>query len=175
MNIKMITVIGFLMLTPPVFAAPNDTATQGLSAMSTQSLEQNKQTGESFLTANKTKPGVVTLADGLQYKILKPGDGEKPTPNDIVTVEYEGKLINGKEFDNSAKHGGPASFGVDQVIPGWTEVLQLMPVGSIWEIYIPSRLAYGDQGAPPVIGPGETLIFKVKLLGIKKENNCYKI
>lgn len=167
MKLKALAAISFLMISFSANAITTDQTT-GKTAMSTQaSLEQNKKTGESFLTANKTKPGVTTLPDGLQYKVIKPGDGSKPTLNDIVTVEYEGKLVNGKIFDQSSAHGGTASFPVGQVITGWTEILQLMPVGSIWEVYIPSNLAYGDQGAPPIIGPGETLIFKIKLVDIK--------
>lgn len=126
-----------------------------------------QQTGEKFLQDNKTKKGVVTLQDGLQYKVIKQGSGRKPTSTDTVSVEYQGRLVNGSEFDSSTKHGGPASFPVNQVIPGWTEALLMMPVGSTWELYIPSHLAYGKEGAPPIIGPNETLIFKVKLVEIK--------
>ena len=125
-------------------------------------------TGQAFLTANKTKHGVVALADGLQYKVIKQGHGAKPTDNDTVVVNYEGKLINGTVFDSSYKRGEPTSFQVGQVIPGWVEALKLMKVGSVYELYIPAELAYGDQGAPPMIGPNETLIFKVELLNIKK-------
>jgi FKBP-type peptidyl-prolyl cis-trans isomerase FklB len=128
----------------------------------------NLQAGELFLAKNKTKPGVVTLPDGLQYKILIPGQGAKPQSTDIVKVEYTGSLINGEVFDSSDKHDGAATFGVNQVIAGWTEALQLMPVGSTWELTIPAKLAYGEQGAHPLIGPDETLIFKVKLLDIVK-------
>lgn len=131
-----------------------------------QTSAQNDQ--QAFLTANKGKPGVVTLADGLQYKVIKEGSGSKPTANDIVTVNYAGKLIDGTEFDSSYKRGQPATFPVNGVIPGWVEALQLMKVGSVWELYIPANLAYGDQGAPPVIGPNQTLIFKVELLDVKK-------
>lgn len=123
--------------------------------------------GQGFLEANKSKPGVVTLADGLQYKIINKGSGPKPTINDNVTVDYAGTLVNGTEFDSSYKRGTPATFPVAGVIPGWTEALQLMPVGSTWMLYIPASLAYGDQGAPPAIGPNETLVFKVHLIGIK--------
>jgi FKBP-type peptidyl-prolyl cis-trans isomerase FklB len=140
-------------------AQPGTTASNSVDA---------KQAGENFLKKNKAKPGVVTLADGLQYKILKKGDGPKPGPNDVVTVDYAGKLIDGTEFDSSDKHGGPSSFTVGQVIPGWVEALQLMPTGSTWELYIPSNLAYGEQGSPPAIGPNETLIFKVKLIKLQK-------
>ncbi len=126
----------------------------------------SRKEGEAFLAANKTKEGVQTLPDGLQYKILQQGNGPKPTANDTVTVNYRGTLINGKEFDSSYKRGQPISFPVSGVIKGWTEALQLMPVGSKWQLYIPSDLAYGDQGAGADIGPGQTLIFDVELLGI---------
>lgn len=125
-----------------------------------------RKDGETFLAANKTKEGVQTLPDGLQYKVLQQGNGPKPTANDTVTVNYRGTLINGKEFDSSYKRGQPISFPVSGVIKGWTEALQLMPVGSKWQLYIPSDLAYGDQGAGADIGPGQTLIFDVELLGI---------
>ncbi len=126
----------------------------------------NRKQGEAFLAANKSKPGVQTLPDGLQYKVLKEGTGPKPTANDTVTVNYRGTLTNGKEFDSSYKRGQPASFPVGGVIRGWTEALQLMPVGSKWELYIPPDLAYGDRGSGPDIGPGETLVFEVELLSI---------
>lgn len=129
---------------------------------------QNMLKGEAFLTANKKKAGVVTLADGLQYKVIKAGKGPQPTDNDTVTVNYAGTLINGTEFDSSYKRGQPATFPVDGVIPGWSEALKLMPVGSTWMLYIPANLAYGSAGAPPLIGPNETLIFKVELLSINK-------
>ena len=128
-----------------------------------------KQAGEAFLMANKTKPGVVTLKDGLQYKIITPGNGASPTAADTVTVNYAGTLIDGTEFDSSYKRGEPATFPVSGVIPGWTEALQLMKPGATWMLYIPADLAYGDQGAPPSIGPNETLIFKVELLNVKKQ------
>lgn len=122
--------------------------------------------GSDFLAQNKTKSGVVTLPDGLQYKIVTEGTGQKPGLNDRVTVDYEGHLVNGVVFDSSYQRGQPATFGVDAVIPGWTEALQLMPVGSTWELYIPSNLAYGEAGAPGAIGPNEVLIFKVHLISI---------
>lgn len=131
--------------------------------------EKNQLQGKAFLLANKSKPGVVTLPDGLEYKILTPGKGAKPTDTDIVTVHYSGKLINGQEFDSSYKRGEPTTFPVSGVIPGWVEALKLMNVGSTWELYIPSTLAYGERGAPPLIGPNETLIFKVQLLDVKKQ------
>jgi FKBP-type peptidyl-prolyl cis-trans isomerase FklB len=123
--------------------------------------------GEAFLAANKTKDGVVTLPSGLQYKILKAGTGEKPALDDTVVCNYKGTLINGTEFDASEKHGGPATFPVKGVIAGWTEALQLMPVGSKWQLFVPSNLAYGAQG-PGSIGPNATLIFEVELVSIQK-------
>jgi FKBP-type peptidyl-prolyl cis-trans isomerase FklB len=123
--------------------------------------------GEKFLADNKAKEGVVTLPSGLQYKILKPGTGEKPTLEDTVICSYKGTLIDGSEFDASEKHGGPATFPVKGVIPGWTEALQLMQVGSKWQLVVPSKLAYGPQG-PPGIGPNATLIFEVELVSIQK-------
>jgi FKBP-type peptidyl-prolyl cis-trans isomerase FklB len=126
----------------------------------------NKKEGDAFLAANKSKEGVVALPDGLQYKILTAGSGPKPSANDTVTVNYRGTLINGKEFDSSYKRGQPASFPVGGVIKGWTEALQLMPVGSKWQLFIPSDLAYGDRGAGADIAPGSTLIFEVELISI---------
>jgi FKBP-type peptidyl-prolyl cis-trans isomerase FklB len=131
------------------------------------SMEPNKKAGEAFLAANKTKEGVVTLPSGLQYKILKEGTGPKPTAADSVICNYRGTLIDGKEFDSSYKRGQPATFPVGQVIKGWTEALQLMPVGSKWQLFVPADLAYGDRGAGPDIGPGATLIFEVELISIK--------
>ena len=107
--------------------------------------EKNKTEGEAFLAANKAKEGVVTLPSGLQYKILTAGTGPKPTASDSVVCNYRGTLINGTEFDSSYKRGQPATFGVSQVIKGWTEALQLMPVGSKWQLFIPSSLAYGER------------------------------
>jgi FKBP-type peptidyl-prolyl cis-trans isomerase FklB len=127
----------------------------------------NKAKGDAFLAANKTKDGVVTLPSGLQYKIISPGTGPKPTTSDTVSANYRGTLIDGTEFDASAKHGGPQTFPVNQVIPGWTEALQLMPVGSKWQLYIPSDLAYGSRGAGGVIGPNSTLIFDIELVSIQ--------
>ncbi len=127
----------------------------------------NKAKGDAFLAANKAKDGVVTLPSGLQYKIVTPGTGPKPVATDSVVCNYRGTLIDGTEFDASAKHGGPATFPVNQVIKGWTEALQLMPVGSKWQLYIPSDLAYGSRGAGGDIGPNSTLIFDIELLSIK--------
>lgn len=129
--------------------------------------EANKKSGEDFLAANKTKQGVVTTASGLQYKVITQGNGPKPTASDTVVCNYKGTLIDGKEFDSSYKRGEPASFPVSGVIKGWTEALQLMPVGSKYELYIPSELAYGERGAGADIGPNTTLIFEVELLSIQ--------
>jgi FKBP-type peptidyl-prolyl cis-trans isomerase len=129
--------------------------------------DENTKEGAAFLAANKTKEGVVTLPSGLQYKIIKAGDGKKPVATDTVEVNYRGTLINGTEFDSSYKRGQPATFKVTDVIPGWTEALQLMPVGSKWQVFIPSNLAYAARGAGGVIGPNSTLIFDVELLSIK--------
>ncbi|WP_019990458.1 FKBP-type peptidyl-prolyl cis-trans isomerase [Rudanella lutea] len=137
-------------------------------AESAKAAEGNKKIGNAFLAENKTKPGVVTTTSGLQYKVVKEGTGSKPTPTDRVKVHYTGRLIDGKVFDSSEQRGQPAEFGVTEVIRGWTEVLQLMPVGSRWTVYIPSDLAYGDRGAGADIGPGSTLIFDVELLDIVK-------
>jgi FKBP-type peptidyl-prolyl cis-trans isomerase FklB len=128
--------------------------------------EKNKAEGQAFLTKNKTAESVVALPSGLQYKILKAGDGKKPVLDDTVVCNYRGTLINGTEFDNSYKRNEPATFAVKGVIKGWTEALQLMPVGSKWQIFIPSELAYGERGGGP-IGPNATLIFEVELVSIK--------
>ncbi|HET6176784.1 MAG TPA: FKBP-type peptidyl-prolyl cis-trans isomerase [Candidatus Sulfotelmatobacter sp.] len=129
--------------------------------------DQAQKDGEKFLADNKTKDSVVALPSGLQYKILKQGTGEKPGPDDTVICNYKGTLIDGTEFDASEKHGGPATFPVKGVIAGWTEALQLMPVGSKWQLFVPSSLAYGAQG-PPGIGPNATLVFEVELVSIQK-------
>jgi FKBP-type peptidyl-prolyl cis-trans isomerase FklB len=135
-----------------------------------ETADANKKEGESFLAANKSKAGVVALPSGLQYKIEKAGTGPKPTANDSVVCNYRGTLIDGKEFDSSYKRGQPATFPVTGVIKGWTEALQLMPVGSKWQLFIPSELAYGDRGAGADIGPGATLIFEVELMSIEDKS-----
>jgi FKBP-type peptidyl-prolyl cis-trans isomerase FklB len=140
-----------------------------MEAKSKEEAAANIKVGEAFLTENKSKPGVVALPSGLQYKILTEGKGPKPTASDTVTCNYRGTLINGKEFDSSYKRGQPAQFQVGGVIKGWTEALQLMPVGSKWQLFIPPDLAYGDRGAGADIGPGETLIFEVELLTIVEQ------
>lgn len=131
-------------------------------------LEINKKAGEEFLNINRHKAGVVELPSGLQYEVLKNGTGAKPTATDKVKCHYHGTLINGTVFDSSVQRGEPAVFGVSQVIPGWVEALQLMPVGSKWRLFIPSNLAYGENGAGNLIEPNSTLIFDVELLDIVK-------
>ena len=141
-----------------------------------QSAEKNKKAGDEFLAENKNKPGVkthtVTLPGGgtaeLQYKVLTEGAGVIPKSNDVVLVNYHGRLLNGKEFDSSAKHGDkPARFPVNRVVRGWTEALQLMKTGAKWEIYLPANLAYGDNGNAPTIEPGATLVFDMELTAIE--------
>jgi FKBP-type peptidyl-prolyl cis-trans isomerase FklB len=127
-----------------------------------------KKEGAAFLADNKTKPGVITTASGLQYMVLKEGTGAKPGATDKVSCNYEGKLLDGTVFDSSDKQGHPIEFTVGGVIRGWTEALQLMSVGSKWRLFIPSDLAYGDQQMGPDIKPGSTLIFEVELLAIVK-------
>lgn len=130
--------------------------------------EKNKKEGEAFLAENAKKEGVVALPSGLQYKILKAGDGKKPESQNSVECHYRGTFINGTEFDSSYKRGAPLVVKVDGgIIAGWSEALKLMPVGSKWQIFIPSHLAYGEKGAGSQIGPNMTLIFEVELLGIK--------
>jgi len=129
--------------------------------------EEEKAKGQKFLDENKTKDGVVTLPSGLQYKVITMGTGAKPLATDVVKVHYHGTTIDGTVFDSSVQRGEPISFALNQVIPGWTEGVQLMPVGSKFMFFIPSNLAYGDQGAGGVIKPGSTLIFEVELLGIE--------
>jgi FKBP-type peptidyl-prolyl cis-trans isomerase FklB len=130
-------------------------------------VEKNKTDGTAFLAANKSKDGVVTLPSGLQYKILAAGTGPKPAASDTVSCNYRGTLIDGKEFDSSSKHGGPQTFPVTGVIKGWTEALQLMPVGSKWQLFVPPDLAYGQRGAGQDIGPESTLVFEVELISIQ--------
>jgi len=127
---------------------------------------KNLKEGEDFLAANAKKDGVKTTASGLQYKVLKAGTGATPKPSDEVNVHYHGTLIDGTVFDSSVERGEPISFPVTGVIPGWVEALQLMKVGDKWQIYIPSKLAYGERGSGPKIGPNSALIFDVELLGI---------
>lgn len=134
----------------------------------------NQKDGQVFLAANKSKPGIVTLPSGLEYKVITAGTGPKPTAEDTVLCNYRGTLINGTEFDNSAKHGGATEIPVGGVIKGWTEALQLMPVGSKWELYVPADLAYGPRQAGPDIGPNSTLIFEVEVVSIQPKKETPK-
>lgn len=128
----------------------------------------NKKESDDFLAANKSKEGVQTLPSGLQYKVLKAGTGPKPAATDKVSCNYKGAFLDGKEFDSSERHGGkPVTFGVSDVIKGWTEALQLMPVGSKWQLFVPSDMAYGPRGAGQEIGPNKALIFEVELVSIE--------
>ena len=131
-----------------------------------KAVEQNKEAGEEFLKINGHKTGVVTLPSGLQYEVIKMGEGEKPALTDTVECHYHGTLINGQVFDSSMDRGQTAKFLLQGVIKGWTEILQLMPVGSKWKVTIPSDLAYGDRGAGEMIQPGSTLIFIIELIAI---------
>ncbi len=131
--------------------------------------QQNKEEGEKFLAENKTKSGVITTESGLQYQVVKEGNGPKPTDKDRVKVHYTGTLLDGTKFDSSVDRGEPAEFGVTQVIKGWTEGLQLMPVGSKYIFWIPSELAYGERQAGPQIKPNSVLKFEVELLEIVKK------
>lgn len=138
-------------------------------AVTPEKLAENKRLGGEFLAANKTEEGVIELPSGLQYKVLQEGTGTiHPTATDKVKVHYEGKLLDGSVFDSSVKRGKPISFALNQVIPGWTEGVQLMVVGEATRFFIPSGLAYGDRGAGGAIPPGATLIFDVELLGINE-------
>jgi FKBP-type peptidyl-prolyl cis-trans isomerase FklB len=146
----------------------DDEARAALTALQADMVKKMQQKGELFLAENKSKEGVVTLPSGLQYKILKEGTGPKPTAADTVVCNYKGTLIDSTEFDSSAKHGGPATFPVSGVIKGWTEALQLMPVGSKWQLFIPSELGYGARGGPGGgIAPYSALVFEVELLSIQ--------
>ena len=131
-----------------------------------KAIRLNKEAGEEFLKINSHKAGVVTLPSGLQYEVIKMGEGDKPKLTDSVRCHYEGTLINGVVFDSSIQRGEPAEFPLQGVIKGWTEILQLMPVGSKWKVTIPSDLAYGDRGAGQHIQPGSTLIFLIELIAI---------
>jgi FKBP-type peptidyl-prolyl cis-trans isomerase FklB len=129
--------------------------------------KKNKAAGDAFLAANKSKPGVITTGSGLQYKILKPGNGKTPAANDTVVTHYRGTLIDGREFDSSYSRNQPATFPVKGVIKGWTEALQLMKEGGKWELYIPSELAYGKSKRSELIQPNSTLVFEIELLEVK--------
>jgi FKBP-type peptidyl-prolyl cis-trans isomerase FklB len=138
-----------------------------MESMKAAKMEKNRAEGMAFLAANATREGVVVLASGLQYEIIMQGDGPRPTATDRVKVHYEGKLLDGTIFDSSVQRGEPIVLGLNQVISGWTEGLQLMPVGSKWRLFIPHDLAYGDRGAGAQIGPNATLVFEVELISIE--------
>jgi FKBP-type peptidyl-prolyl cis-trans isomerase len=163
---------GTTLLTPQVM---RDTLTEYQKTLAAkqrmiheEAAAKNKAEGEAFLAKNKTQPGVVTLPDGLQYKIITDGNGTIPTPNDVVTVNYRGTLIDGTEFDSSIKRGKPAQFPVGNVIHGWTEALTQMKVGSKWQLFVPSELAYGERGHPG-IQPNSVLIFEIELLSTESQ------
>jgi FKBP-type peptidyl-prolyl cis-trans isomerase len=128
--------------------------------------DKNLKEGQDFLTQNKSKEGIKTTSSGLQYRVLKEGNGPSPSASDTVVAHYTGKTLNGKVFDTSLDDGQPLIYPANQLIPGWTEALQLMKVGSKWELFIPAELAYGERGAGQDIGPNSTLIFEMELLGI---------
>jgi len=137
-----------------------------VAAEETMAIAKNKQAGEAFLSENKKKEGVVVTTSGLQYKILKPGSGEKPAAGSSVTVHYKGTLIDGTVFDSSFDRGQPATLSLGQVIKGWQEAVPMMTTGSTWQIYVPSELAYGDRAASELIGPASTLIFDIELISV---------
>jgi FKBP-type peptidyl-prolyl cis-trans isomerase len=141
-----------------------------MQAKAVEAGEKAKGEGEAFLAANAKKEGVKMGKEGLQYKVITEGKGPKPKATDTVSTHYRGTLVNGTEFDSSYKKGEPVEFGVTQVIPGWTQALTNMTVGSKWQVFIPSDLAYGPSGRPPVIPPNSTLIFDMELLAIKDPN-----
>ena len=140
--------------------------TEFFTELEKRQVEMNREVGKRFLEENAKKEGVKVTASGLQYKIVKEGNGIHPSANDKVTVHYTGRLIDGTVFDSSVERGMPATFGVTQVIPGWVEALQMMREGDEWQLYIPSELAYGPNGAGGVIGPDATLIFDVQLIKV---------
>ncbi len=152
----------------PLITAEQGTmsVSQYLQKIKAEKAAKNKAAGEQFLAKNKTKPGVVTLPSGLQYQVIKEGIGPKPTLQDKVKVHYHGMLIDGTTFDSSIDRGEPITLPITGVIKGWTEALQLMPVGSKWKLFIPAELAYGDRQAGAKITPGSTLVFDVELLEI---------
>ena len=160
-------------LTPEEAQAVQKTFAEKLQAKRAADMQaaatKNKTEGEAFLAKNKSAAGVKSTASGLQYKVEKEGTGPKPAATDTVKVHYTGTLLDGTKFDSSVDRGEPAQFALNAVIPGWTEALQLMPVGSKWTLWIPSNLAYGDRGTPGPIGPNATLKFEVELLEIVKQ------
>jgi len=162
------------MLTPEEVAATmqafQEKKMAEMKQKSEAALSENKSAGTTFLAENKIREGVKTLESGLQYEVLTAGDGASPSKEDKVTVHYHGTLIDGTVFDSSVERGSPATFGVGQVIKGWTEALQLMKAGDKWKLFIPSDLAYGPRGAGGKIGPNAALIFEVELLSIEKNS-----
>ncbi len=139
----------------------------GSLALINVSFASAKSDGETYLEENKKQKGVIVLDNGIQYKILKEGTGKKPKKSDTVIAHYKGTLLNGTVFDSSYARNQPLTFGLNRVIRGWQEIIPMMPVGSKWEVFIPSHLAYGSQGAGRTIGPDETLIFEIELVGVK--------
>lgn len=140
---------------------------QKIDAQRAQMGQKTKADGDAFLAANKSKEGIITLASGLQYKIINTGKGKQPKATDSISAHYEGTLINGTVFDSSYKRGEPATFPVNRVIKGWTEILQLMHEGDKWQVFIPSDLAYGASGSGQAIGPNEALMFDIELIAVK--------
>ena len=154
-------------LTDEQIAAAMTELQNTMQAAAAAAAQEKLEAGRSFLEENKSAEGVTTTESGLQYKIETAGEGANPTAEDTVSVHYEGRLLDGTVFDSSFQRGQPATFGVGQVIPGWTEVLQLMAPGAKWQVWIPSELAYGERGAGEDIGPHEVLNFTIELIEIK--------
>jgi FKBP-type peptidyl-prolyl cis-trans isomerase FklB len=146
--------------------AAMDAAQKKLLAQRAAKGEKAKKAGEAFLAANKKKKGVITTKSGLQYKVISAGKGKQPTPTSSITAHYKGTLVDGREFDSSYRRNEPATFNVNQVIPGWKEVLPLMHEGDKWQVFIPAELAYGERGQGNAIGPNETLIFEIELIKV---------
>ncbi len=161
------------LLTPEEVAAVQQEFAAKMQAVQAAKMDEMKEAngkaGQAFLDENKKKEGVTVTESGLQYEVITKAEGDKPTATDMVKVDYVGTLVNGTEFDSSIKRGEPAVFGVDQVIPGWSEALQLMNVGSKYRFVIPADLAYGETGASPVIEPNSVLVFEVELHSIEKK------
>lgn len=161
---------GVLLMTQPQMDAALKQFQQQMQSKQKEQFQQistqNSQEGTAFLAKNKILPGVTVLPNGLQYKVINAGTGISPTANDTVSVDYEGAFVNGQVFSSTYKQGQPVSFQISQVIPGWQQALKMMKPGAEWMIYIPSNLAYGEQGVGDTIGPNETLVFKIQLLSV---------